>query len=251
MTSLRINTCISTVRGIYDETGKYLPSGNYYFMVNEITNNNVIGTLRNRRINSEYVFAIKKFLKMMSNAQSRLIDFTDLRKEEYMPQYSFPITANNGYFTGEYVSPLPNRVNTTNMHSRYVVNYYNSDRVSNLLRRQNRIITSPYVSPYRYNPYSSENRQETRDFSEGKSQDSEIDNKCAICWEPVWRNGKILLCDHKFHRNCINTWLNQNNTCPLCRREVAPTINRNNSSNMNRIIRNNIITHSVIFEEIV
>ena len=248
MTSLRINTCISTVRSIFDETGKYLPSGNYYFTINKMTNNNIIGTLRNRRINSEYVFSSKKFLKMMSNAQSRLIDFTDLRKEEYMPQYSFPVTTNNGYFTGEYVIPSTNRVNITNMHSRYVVNDYDSHRVSNLLRRQNRILTQP---PYYTNPYSSESNQGPIDSSESKNQDSERDNKCAICWEIVLRNGKTLLCDHKFHRHCINTWLNQNNTCPLCRREVVPTINRNNSLNINRIIRNNIITHSVIFEEIV
>ena len=257
MTSLRLNTCISTIRSIYDETGKYLPSGNYYFTVNEITNHNIIGTLRNNRLNCEYVFSIKKFLKMMSNAQSRLIDFTDLRKEEYMPQYNFPITANNGYFTGEYVRPSTNRVSITNMHSRYVVNYYEPDRVSSLLRRENRILTPSYVSPYRYNPNSSENRRETRDFPESENHDNEIDNKCSICWEPVLRNSKTLLCDHKFHRNCINTWLNQNTTCPLCRREVAPTINRpssfnrNNSSNINRILRNNVITHSVIFEEIV
>ena len=190
---------------------------------------------------------------MMCNAQSRLIQFTDLRREDFMPQYSFPITSNNNYFTGEYISPLTNRENLTNMNSRYVVNYYDPVVSSNIIRRQNRILTQPpyYTNPYRYNPYSSENRAETRESDESKRQDSEIDNKCAICWEPVLRNSKILLCNHRFHRSCINTWLNQSTTCPLCRREVAPTSTRNNRITRNRILRNNIITHSVIFEEIV
>jgi len=244
MTSLRINACISTVRSLYDETGKYLPSGNYYFTINEISNTNIKGTLRNIRINGIYIFSCKKFLKMMSNAQSRLIDFTGLRKEEHMPQNSFPITSNNNYFTGEYISP-----EVINNPSRYVVNYHDPIVSSNIIRRHNRILTLPpyYTNPY--NPYRSESNEEIRDSDESKREDSE--NKCAICWEPVLRNSKILLCDHKFHRGCINTWLNQNNTCPLCRREVSPTINRNNRITRNRILRNNIITHSVIFGEIV
>ena len=258
MTSLRINTCVSTIRSIYDETGKYLPSGNYYFTINEITNNNIKGILKNRRINSEYIFSCKKILKMMSNAQSRLIDFTDLRKEDYMPQYSFPITSNNNYFTGEYIAPEISRTNNENQ-SRYVVNYYDS-----IIRRNNRILSQPpyYTNPSRYNPFVSQinrnirqptrnnetNRQPTRNNETNRqpTRNNEVQNKCSICWEQIQGNSKTLLCNHKFHRNCINTWLNQSTTCPLCRREVVSS-----RTNRNRIIRNNIITHSVIFEEIV
>ncbi|TGZ70527.1 hypothetical protein CRM22_003152 [Opisthorchis felineus] len=47
---------------------------------------------------------------------------------------------------------------------------------------------------------------------------------CAICWEPlvVWRR---LPCRHEFHEFCLRNWLEQNSTCPTCRRELGtPTV---------------------------
>lgn len=29
---------------------------------------------------------------------------------------------------------------------------------------------------------------------------------------------RILLCDHYYHKNCIDEWLNKNNVCPNCRK---------------------------------
>lgn len=45
------------------------------------------------------------------------------------------------------------------------------------------------------------------------------DKICAICFEEAktldqWM---ILQCKHKFHPNCIQPWLTEHNTCPLCR----------------------------------
>lgn len=41
---------------------------------------------------------------------------------------------------------------------------------------------------------------------------------CSICLDNISNSDvKELRCNHKFHRNCINTWLQDNNTCPLCR----------------------------------
>lgn len=40
---------------------------------------------------------------------------------------------------------------------------------------------------------------------------------CAIGQNP---NTLTLICNHKFHNNCITKWLDRHNTCPLCRREV-------------------------------
>ena len=41
--------------------------------------------------------------------------------------------------------------------------------------------------------------------------------ECAICMETGGKFAK-LDCDHKFHTNCIQTWLIQSLTCPCCRK---------------------------------
>lgn len=45
--------------------------------------------------------------------------------------------------------------------------------------------------------------------------------ECAICLDSMVEN-KILPCCHKFHANCINIWLRENNNCPLCRQHIKP-----------------------------
>jgi len=54
------------------------------------------------------------------------------------------------------------------------------------------------------------------------------DEKCSICLENLSQNvcGKIKICNHEFHLDCINQWTNSqiNNrismSCPLCRAEI-------------------------------
>lgn len=46
------------------------------------------------------------------------------------------------------------------------------------------------------------------------------DNTCVICLEEVISRGHVYLaCNHVFHRDCIDTWLNKNSSCPYCRYE--------------------------------
>lgn len=44
-------------------------------------------------------------------------------------------------------------------------------------------------------------------------------SECVICLETFKKNEKVaqLECEHTFHKDCIKTWLNLNNTCPTCR----------------------------------
>lgn len=52
--------------------------------------------------------------------------------------------------------------------------------------------------------------------------DSEETQNCSVCLEPIEniRSAKTTLCEHTFHRECIDTWLERHNTCPECRHEL-------------------------------
>jgi hypothetical protein len=48
---------------------------------------------------------------------------------------------------------------------------------------------------------------------------------CSICQEDCQVYDKVetkilreLICEHSFHINCIDTWLSNNNSCPMCRK---------------------------------
>ena len=44
---------------------------------------------------------------------------------------------------------------------------------------------------------------------------------CPICLEINLEPIKILNCQHSFHEQCVSIWLENNNTCPLCRQLVT------------------------------
>mgnify|MGYP003689031605 FL=1 len=47
--------------------------------------------------------------------------------------------------------------------------------------------------------------------------------QCTICMENFTNNSivrKINGCGHLFHINCIDTWLEENITCPVCRTDL-------------------------------
>ena len=63
------------------------------------------------------------------------------------------------------------------------------------------------------------NRQEY----ETLSREDKNDNKsCVICFEEYKDESIIskLECKHIFHENCLNTWIDKNQTCPLCRFKI-------------------------------
>ena len=48
--------------------------------------------------------------------------------------------------------------------------------------------------------------------------------KCTICLDPIALSAIMkLLCDHIFHRHCIEKWKERKNTCPLCRKVIDIT----------------------------
>jgi hypothetical protein len=54
---------------------------------------------------------------------------------------------------------------------------------------------------------------------------------CSICLLELKKNDKTLDCQHIFHKKCIDEWISNNNTCPLCRKIIPipipiPTITK-------------------------
>ena len=56
-------------------------------------------------------------------------------------------------------------------------------------------------------------------------QDEDANKQCSICFEDYAEGDEIvtLPCDtrHAFHRTCIESWLKQKDTCPLCKMQVT------------------------------
>lgn len=57
----------------------------------------------------------------------------------------------------------------------------------------------------------------------GKSNDKDGDcDCCAICIEAYKSSDciRVLPCKHEFHKNCIDPWLIEHRTCPMCKLDV-------------------------------
>lgn len=50
---------------------------------------------------------------------------------------------------------------------------------------------------------------------------SEIEN-CIICLAPLTDNQRTFHCTHVFHGDCIDSWFEQSNKCPCCRKIIGP-----------------------------
>ncbi|KYN01112.1 PREDICTED: E3 ubiquitin-protein ligase AMFR-like [Cyphomyrmex costatus] len=58
------------------------------------------------------------------------------------------------------------------------------------------------------------------------SQDELVENSdnCAICWEKM-ENARKLPCAHLFHNSCLQSWLEQDTSCPTCRLALSMQAN--------------------------
>ena len=56
---------------------------------------------------------------------------------------------------------------------------------------------------------------------------------CSICHESLADKivRKIRVCNHTFHKNCIDRWFRQNVTCPVCRHDIRDRVSDNLSDN--------------------
>ncbi|KAI3944492.1 hypothetical protein MKW92_044976 [Papaver armeniacum] len=64
-------------------------------------------------------------------------------------------------------------------------------------------------------------KKEEYRHNNGDGKDS---SSCAVCLEGIIDGSKIsnMPCLHMFHSACLVTWLQESNSCPICRRQVDP-----------------------------
>ncbi|XP_066872817.1 E3 ubiquitin-protein ligase RNF6 isoform X3 [Kogia breviceps] len=69
----------------------------------------------------------------------------------------------------------------------------------------------------------------TRSY-EHSSVDSELGKICSVCISDYVSGNKLrqLPCMHEFHIHCIDRWLSENCTCPICRQPVLGSSTANN-----------------------
>ena len=80
---------------------------------------------------------------------------------------------------------------------------------------------------YRVNGEEDENENEeiemtNLDFTEYILPIDLNDGKCIICFDDLEEKeiGRMINCEHIFHKECINQWLNVKQTCPCCRTSI-------------------------------
>lgn len=108
-----------------------------------------------------------------------------------------------------------------------------------------------HIINVRYNLYNQENNQENRNrvrnemtqerdkFYEGTytvPYSGENKEECNICIDNdsfTYKSWIKLGCSHYFHKHCIDLWVEERNTCPICRENVYQSYRNNVIRNSN------------------
>lgn len=81
---------------------------------------------------------------------------------------------------------------------------------------------------------------------------------CIICWTPSEQNNKLDMlkdftylritckCNPKIHKNCIDEWIINSSSCPICRKKLLRIDNDDDDDNINKIIYGYILYVSYI-----
>ncbi|KAF7648739.1 hypothetical protein LDENG_00152520, partial [Lucifuga dentata] len=66
----------------------------------------------------------------------------------------------------------------------------------------------------------------TRTVKKGDKETDPDFNHCAVCIEAYQLNDvvRILPCKHVFHKVCVDPWLNEHCTCPMCKLNILKAL---------------------------
>ncbi|XP_032993452.1 E3 ubiquitin-protein ligase RNF128 isoform X2 [Lacerta agilis] len=69
-------------------------------------------------------------------------------------------------------------------------------------------------------------RLQLRTLKQGDEETGPDADSCAVCIEVYKPNDvvRILTCNHLFHKNCIDPWLLEHRTCPMCKCDILKAL---------------------------
>jgi hypothetical protein len=132
------------------------------------------------------------------------------------------------------IHDLLNRIENSleSLNTQNISNTFENDDISNLLRNSLNNIRQSGRTTIRI-PIGVMRTTINSDESTGISEEEfeylydyiithDIDETCSICMEKYKKNDSVIQldCDHIFHKSCLKTWLQNHNTCPVCRYDI-------------------------------
>ena len=154
-----------------------------------------------------------------------------------------------------------NRPRTTSSLLDLIINYLTfqnyEDNIESIINQIMMHDTNKYG-----NPPASKNsieKLETFKINSEKLKGFGVENTCAVCKDEfvIGQDCLLMPCSHHYHKECLLPWLNERNSCPVCRFEL-PTddedferrkrqqneSNSNNNNNHNQNGTNSVGTHT-------
>ena len=64
--------------------------------------------------------------------------------------------------------------------------------------------------------------------------------ECSICLDVIEKNYRELRCKHKYHKACIEKWLERSTSCPLCMMDIRTNIEQINEDTRNHTFMNKL-----------
>ncbi len=238
---LNLKTAITTEKPVFDINDKFLPHGNYFFTINNLTD---YGTSKGKITvtNDTHDYEFKNFtvIKMMAKSQSRLFRRTSITHLD-MPRYQSP--SNSPSVFQNYILESPPSIENRQARTTSIGSIGSFGSIASIdMGEQNEINTrtvsgsseesggrtSPILS-YRISPKTDEENKKNLWLQPNETDDPEV---CSICLEGfknrVYNSKKtILSCKHVFHRRCLRIWEKSQKKqkkefyCPNCKREVT------------------------------
>jgi len=187
----------------------------------------------------------KEYNIMINDAILDELDNDDEKNDDYEIKldYEFKIDSLNSLdnfsdadimnaFMGSIMNNSINNYNTVYYNNNIIpdplLNIYNSPSLNtptyNTEMLMNVINTILNESHQEFNDVVTTLDDDEFDKIKSYKQDTDTDVQCSICFDNLMKDNIIscLPCSHKYHSDCINTYLKEYNyICPICRAEVG------------------------------